>query len=341
MQEKATINYRFALTSTFLLNIYFGDKPTLMASIKWAKLVQIDRRWIGKQFNSQFNAFSKKLKVHVYTVKASGTQILPDALVETLHDMLPDYVYSKNQIDKIGERKASRQANHFFGSKDPKAEGKYGELLLFALTEAALECKMIAHKIRTLTNYKDQVKGGDGIFLGTYIVEGGKKTPAYFIGESKVTKTFAKATSEALSSLNRFHDIIKSPEFRSTELIVAKENLTIDGSTNLDLLYDKLTPTTTRFKQQILVHPILLMYDEQMLKQCERKCNTNAELETTIKKQILAKREQIIASIRESINEYESLKEIHLEFFIIPHNSIDSFRNAMYYSIHSAPYPYK
>ena len=137
-----------------------------MAKIDWKQLIQIDSSWVSKQLQPQFNDVNGKLSIKLYSVKASGTSIEIDGLANELHLMLPHYVYSKKQIQEMSPMVAGLKANHFFGKKDPQSDGKYGELLLFALVESVLGCKMVAHKLNVLGNFNDQVKGGDGIFMG-------------------------------------------------------------------------------------------------------------------------------------------------------------------------------
>ena len=309
-------------------------------STQWDKLIQIDRSWVDQQLEHHFKEVDKKINIKLYTVKVSGTQILPDGLVETLHEMLPDYVYNTKEIASMGQRKAGLKANHFFGKKDPKADGKYGELLLFALVESVLGCKMVAHKLRSLSNFKDQVKGGDGIFLGNYQIFDGRTEAAYLIGESKIMGQYSKALTDALDSVNRFCSNSNSPEFRRTELIVAKENLFLDDAIDIDELYDRLTPTTELYKSQILVHPILLMYDDRTMKNCERENSaTRDDLEASIRSGVAQRREQIINFIKSKVTAYPEVAKVYLDFFLVPYNDVDTFRDTMYYHIHGVTYP--
>lgn len=193
-----------------------------MSSTEWDKLIKIDRSWVSKQLEHHFEEVNGKLNVKLYTVKVSGTQILPDGIAAALHEMLPDYIYGQKQIGEIGERKAALTANHFFGKKNPETDGKFGELLLFALVEGVLGCKMVAHKIRSLSNFKDQVKGGDGIFIGNYTIVDGRSEPAYMIGESKVMARYSKALSDALDSINPPSSSCRASVFTKTLSIVQR-----------------------------------------------------------------------------------------------------------------------
>ncbi|WP_312793014.1 DUF1837 domain-containing protein [Sphingobacterium sp.] len=312
-----------------------------MDKIQWDRLIKIDRTWVDNELQEHFSDVSSKIKLKLYTVKVSGTQMLPDSIVDALLQMLPDYVYNNNEIQNLGERRAALSANQFFGQKDPKADGKYGELLLFALVESILGCKMVAHKIQTLTNFTDQVKGGDGIFLGDYTIFDGSIQPAYLIGESKIMGQFSAALKDAILSLDRFHNLKDSAKFRSTELLVARNNLPIDDSIDPEELFERLNPTSNVFKDQILVHPVLLMYDESVIAKCESSfSSTRKEFEDNIRLLIGDKKTNIIQTITEKIALSEGVKNVYVDFFLIPFNDVNKFRNAMYQAIHGIPYPF-
>jgi hypothetical protein len=320
----------------YIYIILFPNYHALMSAVDWSSHIKIDRTLVTSQLNQHFIEIDHKLTLRFYTLKPSGTQILMDGLCTILHDNLPYYVYGDKQFAELGPIKAALRSSHFFGHKDPSSDGKYGELLLFMLVESLLGCKMIAHKIRALTNVVDQVKGGDGIFLGNYDINGSPH-PAYLIGESKVTATFANALNEALLSINRFYEGAEASIFRDHELIVAKESLrSVD--VDLDELYDRLTPTTELFRQQIVVHPILLMYKLKDFTKLCQDSTTTEELQTGIEKLFIGKEKRMLEKIKQKVDPYTELKKVYLDFFIFPCESVDTFRKIMYQKIHASPY---
>jgi hypothetical protein len=306
-------------------------------SIDWKKLIQIDAGWISSQLNQQFSSSDLKINIRGYTIKFSGTTMSVEGFTDALQLMVKNYVYSPEKIKKLGD-KAIFNSIKFFGDKDPSTDGKYGELLLFALVEAVLQCKMVAHKIRTLSNFKDQVKGGDGIFLGKYEIRKSLFHDAYLVGESKVMVSFPTAISDCFVSIDRFHDMAKSSEFTSTEFIVAKENLLIDEEIDIDELYDRLTPSTAMFKSQVLVHPVLIMYEYKKIGAIEREAATNLEAEAALREVLIQGQSKFVDVIREKLDPYEDIKKVYLDFFLIPVRSVDEFRNSLYYKIHGVPY---
>lgn len=324
-------------------------------TIDWEKKIKIDTEWTNRQLVNHFMNKNTKIAVRAFTPKVSGTNFSSDALIEELGYFLPDYVhtetskknklkslknqYSENTAEKRFDTALYKEAQSFFGKKDPTTDGKYGELLLFALTESILKSKMVAHKIEGLSNAKDQVKGGDGIFLGNYEIEDGKFESAIFIGESKIMQGFSDCIDEALSSINRFHAPETQAEFNTMEFIVANKTLFVDDSDiDYDKIYEMLTPGSETFKSQILVHPILIMYNTKIIDRLEKQAKNKDELELLIKNHIASKKEELIRKINEKLKTFPQIEKVYVDFFCFPFNNIDNFRNGMYFNIHKIPY---
>lgn len=324
-------------------------------NIDWEKKIKIDTEWTNRQLVNHFTHKSTKIVVRAYTPKVTGTKFCCNSLIEELGYLLAYYVHTekskKNKLKSLtilyGEQLAKErlqtalysEAQAFFGKKDPSTDGKYGELLLFALCESILKSKMVAHKIEGLSNGKDQVKGGDGIFLGNYELINGQSVPAVFIGESKIMQERSKSIDDALDSLNRFHNSETQAEFNKMEFIVANRTLSLDESDmDYEEVYERLTPGSERFKNQITVHPILLMYNTTTISKLETDALDKENLELLISNHLLQKKDEIINIINEKLKLHPEIKKVYVDFFCFPFNNIDNFRNGMYLNIHKVPY---
>lgn len=324
-------------------------------NINWEEKIQIDTAWVDRQLINHFTDKNLKVTIRGYTPKGSGTTFSCDALIEELGFMLSDYVHSKKSKQKklqalkskFGENIAQQRldtalykdAQEFFGKKDPKTDGKYGELLLFALTESILKSKMVAHKIISLSNGKDQVKGGDGVFLGNYEIGEGKFEPAILIGESKIMQGLSACIDDAYNSLERFHSPETRAEFNSMEFIVASNTMFIDeNDTDYEKIYDLLTPGNDSYRSQIFVHPILLMYNTAKINTMERDAINNEKLEELIKEFMEKEKADFVTKINEKLSFYSTIEKVYVDFFIFPFNDIDNFRNGMYFNIHKVPF---
>ncbi|WP_175635983.1 Hachiman antiphage defense system protein HamA [Pedobacter ghigonis] len=301
----------------------------------WSAHIKINRAEILGQLDQHYFAVNDKLALRLYTIRPSGTRMLVNGLCDALHNALEHFVYSDEKI-KQDPGWAARNAGRYFGGKDPSTDGKYGELLLFVLVESVLGCKMVAHKLKSLSNFNDQVKGGDGIFIGNYDHQG-KISPAYLIGESKVTATFGHALEEALKSLDRFYNENGGAAFLDQELIVAQEFIG-QGHNNIDELYDRLTPTKQAFKEQLLVHPTLLMYSTAKYANFEKVALDSKSLSAAISKALKGHEKTYLKSITSKSSLYPKPFASYLDFFIIPCTSVNDFRNAMFEKIHYMPY---
>jgi hypothetical protein len=329
-------------------------------AIDFSSLITINKKWVDKEFNHHYTEkVNDKLKVRLFSIKPSGTTINSISLANSLLDILPYYFKSKSEIDKQVQREVSktindystasevdqkeevakivynrtyREAKSFFKKKSSDSKsGKYGELLLFGLVESIFDCKMIAHKITNLTNYHDEIKGGDGIFMGNYELLNGEIENAYLIGESKVWKDYSGAKKDALESINRFYDSKIQADFKTLEFFIAQKDIDkiVDNETDIDELYDRLDQKSELFKSQIAVHPILIMYETKNYDNLMKKALSNIELTNSINKNIKSKLDKTLESIALKVKEFPELEKVFLDFILIPTNSVADFNDTM------------
>jgi hypothetical protein len=329
-------------------------------AINFSDLITINKKWVDKEFNHHYTEkINDKLNVRLYSIKPSGTTINSISLANSLLDILPYYFKSKLEIDKQIQREISkivddyttatdidekeeitkivftrtyREAKSFFKKKSSDTKsGKYGELLLFGLVESVFDCKMIAHKITNLTNYHDEIKGGDGIFMGDYKLPNGNIDSAYLIGESKIWKDYSGAKTDALKSINRFYDSKVQADFKTLEFFIAQKDIekVVESKIDIDELYDRLDPKSTLFKKQIAVHPILIMYETKSYDKLMKKAMNNDSLIDLINKTIQLNLDKTLKSIGKKVQEFPELEKVFLDFILVPTNSVDDFNSTM------------
>ncbi len=309
-----------------------------MGEIDWKIMLTVDDDWAQKNLNHHFNISELKVTCRAYTIKMSGNTLKFDSIADELAELVTNYVYSKNEIQADGEKKSQRNAIKYFGVKDPSTDGKYGELFLYALVESVLECPMIAHKIRSLGNFSDQVKGGDGIFMGKYKFNNSKEIDACLIGESKIMASFSDGVKDALKSIDRFHSGKGSEAYRSTEYIVAREHLSDNAIGHTDVILSMLNPQSADFQKNAVIHPVFIMYNTAQIDSIERKSIDKDEAEEAIKKYWNSRSNNTIKLINDQLDKFPNLKKVILDFFLIPVNSVDEFRNTIYYQLHGVPF---
>lgn len=326
--------------------------------IDWEEKIQIDTEWVDRELVTHFNEKKHKLSIRGFTPKTSGNLFCCNSLIDEMYHSIIDYVHTPSDKKKIEQRLLNKLGNqkqvekrlnnellsiamNFFGRKNPDTDGKYGEILLFNIVESVLKAKMVGHKIKSLSNPKDQIKGGDGIFMGDYEVEKGNFQPALLIGESKIKQGSSDAIKDAFDSLNRFHEASTQKGVNDMELIVANNTLFLDSDNiDFDEIYELLTPNSEKYKTQILVHPILIMHNTTKINSIEEQALSKNDIEEKIKDWMSKEKAQYLKKINQKLKLFPDIKKVYLEFFFFPFNDIKKFRDGMYHKIHGVEFPY-
>lgn len=307
-----------------------------MSGLNWEQLLQIESDWVKRNLKLQVEEKKFKTQVRGYTIPFSGTKNSYEALVRALGEIIGSFHFSKGERLERGMIPTHMEAAKIFGHIEPSKDGKYGELLLYALVESVLKCPMVAHKIPT--SFKDQVKGGDGIFIGKYECKPGEFEEAILIGESKIWQHYSTALDDSLLSLNRFHDSKTRGQFVSQELIVARKGIATVPDVDVEKLYKYLSPETEEYKGCVLVHPVFIMYETSKFNKIEFEAISSKEAEELIKKYILSRHTEHVEQIKGKCKGFPELQKIYLDFFILPVKNVNDFREEMYYQIHGVPY---
>jgi hypothetical protein len=307
-----------------------------MRAIDWSKLIKIEDKWIEKHLVSQTMFRDTKVIARGYTIPFSGTKNSYKNFAVALSEIIGEFTHDKSTLQKLGVLKANKNAQKIFGNIDPSKDGRYGELILFAIVESILKCPMVSHKIPS--SFHDQVKGGDGIFIGNYEYTDGKYDTAILIGESKIWQQYSAALDDSLESLNRFHDSVSGPRFNSQEFLVAKRGIAISDDFDPEVLYNYLSPETDEHRSCLFVHPTFIMYETKSIHSIEKKALTSTEAEELIKEYITNRHTEHVNLINNKIALLPNLDAVYLDFFILPVKSVDDFRNELFYEIHGINY---
>ncbi|EAB2685016.1 DUF1837 domain-containing protein [Salmonella enterica] len=311
------------------------DNLDKLMKIDWKKLVITDHSWIQSQLVERAPSVERKITSRLFTIPFSGVIQEANSFIESLADSIEHYVFDKTAIDIMRQKGQIpfRKAAQFFGDTNPIKDGKYGELLLYILSEAILNTPMVSHKITTLTNLNDQVKGGDGVFFGKY-----RDNISILIGESKIYKNFSGALDSAFDSLDRFSKNYSSGAL-SHELFIARKNISnnFDFET-MELIYQAFTPGSEIYSECIKTHPVLLMFEDSDIKEIENNALTKSEAENLFEKWLYNKKEEIKIAIKNKLTKYPDVKPCFLDFFLIPMSDVGNFKKSLYRSIHGIDY---
>lgn len=299
--------------------------------IDWEGFLTIRDMWVSELLTEYVLEEKDKITLRIYTVKFNRNIYDIDAFAKFVVASTKAYVLSPDYV-KNAEAKgqdALAEALGYFGVVNPSKDGKYGELILYMLTESVLKTPLIALKMPG--NNKDQQKGADGIFCGYYKGD----IPAILIGESKTWADLNAAMYDALDSLYRFYDP-KNAESIKYEFLVAKTYIKSRLSLSkeeLDYMYSCLTPGTEEHNKLSKVHPVLIMYNDKELKEIieEPQENSEAKFADIVKLKV----SKHLSEIKAKQDNYEGLKDSFLDMFLIPLKDVDEFRQLLYKLIHN------
>jgi len=297
--------------------------------IDWEKFISVESSWVPRLLTEHEIRKDSKVFLRIYSLKFSGQKYETSAFANFVISSIKKYVLSADDIANLIEKgeEPFLRARDYFGDIDPAADGKYGELILYLFTEAILKVPLIAFKIPTNSN--DQVKGGDGIFCGNY-----NDRPAIFIGESKTWQKLNDALVDAFKSIDKLYKP-DNPSPAIYEYFVAKKNLRRDLSKEeLDYIYNCFSPGTTEYAERNKVHPILIVYDDERIKEINAEDQSDGEIK--IKKLINEKIDDYLALIKSLVKKYAEVGEVNLDFFLVPLKSVEDFKKTLYRILHGS-----
>ncbi|KMQ76037.1 Hachiman antiphage defense system protein HamA [Marinobacter subterrani] len=307
-----------------------------LKAINWPSLVAGKHSWIEDHFKVHSVLEDKKTVCRFFSLDFSGTQQEMLSLTESLAESIEHYVFDKKQLASFHKegKVPFQKAMRFFGKTNPDMDGKYGELLLYLLTEKFLHTPLVSHKLSLITNTNDQVKGGDGIFFGDY-----KDELAILIGESKIHQGAAGAMEDALESLDRFYDNYSSGQL-GHEMFIARSNISENFSSldDAENLYKAFTPGTEQYKGCVKAHPVLLVFESSKISTIEEKAKNKDEAEKMFSEWLTSRSKEIQNLLDDKLNKYPELRKIYIDVFIVPLTNVSKFKNALYREIHGVDY---
>jgi len=306
-------------------------------ALEWVSLVRIDSGWIDKYLITYDDSLKEKVITRSFSIRFSGTEEHMQGLIEFMADRIKEFVLSKADVKKCESlgQDPWRRAARYFGPIDPSKEGKYGELLLFLLVEAVLKTPMIAHKIKSLSDPKDQVKGSDGVFFGPY-----REQNSLLLGEAKVYQNSNQAIGDALRSIDKFHNVSTADNEIKTELLIIRQTITDDLSLEqVEFLLNILDTQSVGYQKVNKVHPILIVYDEEKICEIEKNCKGKEDGEKMIHAMFDALSLEMLRKVLYKVStKWKTLEKVYLDFFFVPVTSVEKFRNSLFKAIHNMPY---
>ncbi len=267
-----------------------------------------------------------QIRLHYIKLDGNGRPMIK-ALANMLYTYIIDYCLSvRNRIEPLTPRQATiltKQARELFRhpavtDKSPDKTGEAGELLLYFLMEAILEAPQMVAKMELKTNHKDEVKGSDGIHArynkDTDLVD-------FYFGESKLYTKSSAAISDAIDSVEQFHEIemyqheftmvTKHFKYADDETKAAISSLIVHGEAGAGVCVN---------------HACLIGYDFKEFKDLTG--NNPKELMNDFMGKFHKDGARLTKLLQKRFDKFDK-KYLKFEVFFIPFPSVSEFRNAL------------
>ena len=294
-------------------------------TIDWSTLLTADADWPFRLLRSHTIKSEDKIVLRTYTLKDIDQESCNKPLVSFVKSSVKSYILNEKEIEleTTSGNDPLKHALQYFGKIDPLKDGKYGEMILYLLVESILKIPMVALKIPS--SLRDQQKGSDGIFCGMY-----KGSQAILLGESKTWKDMEAALKDAFKSLDKLYTGNQlDQEYFVAKKGISKLNLTVE---QLNYLYNCFSPTSTVYASLEKVHPVLIVYSKDKLK--ETIIEGDVDIEHKINQLIESTIDGNLNKIKKLCGKYQAVSKFHLDFFFIPVQCVDKLREDLYEEFH-------
>ena len=271
------------------------------------------------------NGVKSTIRLHYLKFDGNGMTIVK-ALANMLYLYIIDYCISaRNRTDQLNARQSAqltKQARDRFRhptvtDSSPDKTGEAGELLLYFLMETVLKAPQVVSKMELKTNHKDEVKGSDGIHAK---YDDKTKLVNFYFGESKLYKDSAAAITDAIESVEQFHNIeMYKHEFSMvTKHFKYADDTTKDAITSL-IVHGEPGPNAC------INHACLIGYDFKGFN------GLNGEDSKELLDDFVLKfhkdGDRLTKLLQKKFDKF-SKKHLRFDVFFIPFPSVSEFRNA-------------
>lgn len=225
----------------------------------WGSLTRIDSTEIDKCVYKTGSDSDGKVYIESYCVDIGAQGWSLTKFGQFLEREFPEFVLPpavREETKRPLMNKAREEAAPNFGFY---AGGVISEYLLYLFTEAYLDMPQVSYRLHYLDDADQEVKGSDGLFVGTFNNE-----EVVGVGEAKFPDSISNGLEEAEKSIKKFHGVGSQEEMRR-ELNIAGSNID-----DLDLDTSELNEISKRishssFEDYPIVHPIFIGYQTAKL----------------------------------------------------------------------------
>jgi hypothetical protein len=219
---------------------------------------------------------------------------------------------ARNDVELMELRREARQ---FF--RDKSRAGEAGEMLLYFLLEAVLRAPQVVAKISLKTNPSMETFGSDGIHMRWHEADG---VLDLFFGEAKLYRNLGRAATEAVRSIEKFHEKgMEDFELR----MVTRHFKHVDSPMKDSVLAYVNRGTATETVR--INHACLLGYNWDGYEKLPE--GRMEEMIATFRDRYRTRLEGIRSTVNRQFGHF-SQQRLRFEIFILPFVSVDDFREA-------------
>ncbi len=270
---------------------------------------------------------STKLKGKFLLIKYRHDKNREEEFLDHILNTIPNYALSTEERAKcsVGAiRELWKTAVKRF-VKNSKT-GEFGEIILFHLLELLENAVQVVNKMTLKTSGNMHYHGADAIHFG---IDG--ELRILFLGESKTEqKIFSGVLKSALDSINEYS---KDKELNDINLASGYMSDEIPDELKKEIK-SYLDPATSDLSNFTQTHAVLIMFDDETLKELEQK-HSGAELLNKVIDKYNDDIKDYIKQIEEKVDSYEDLKNKQFLFYVIPCKDIKKLRQKFFEEINN------
>lgn len=292
----------------------------LEPTVDWGDHTLIDKGKLGNhifELDRNSDTYVELINYEI-EIDAHGVRRRPE-FINYLKNKMPHFIFSDSKKEEIRENGGwpYDKARRKIGNISSKSDGFYSELLLFLIMEGFFDFPLVSHKMAVKEDYNTQVKGTDGLYIGTF---DGDDVVGY--GEAKFYQDKSGALSDAIDGIADYHGVDGIDE-REAEIDVAREN--ISGDLETEEIEEMLDRLVTMPRSAPIVHPVLIAYESGDYDKLKRKCGSRKDALEMIWQ--FHERERFMDSVIRRINDTPKLQGTQILMFFLRVNDTKEFKN--------------
>lgn len=291
----------------------------VQSSVAWGDHTVIEKKKLENYIFELDRSSDTHLELSNYEIEVDAHGMRKRAeFLNFLKDQTPNFIFSESKQEEILKNDGwpYDKARRKIGDISNKSDGFYSELLLYLIMEGFLDFPLVSHKMAVKEDYNTQVKGTDGLYIGTH---NGDDVVGY--GEAKFYQNKSNALTDAIDGVSEYHGIDGLNE-REAEIDVARENISDDLET--EQIEDILDEVLSMSRNLPIIHPILIAYEAGDYDKLKSQCESREEALEIIWE--FHEREKFLKLVSDRVEDTPDLHGIQMLVFFLRVDDTNRFK---------------